>query len=129
MPTKSPVSTTPEEEETASALLDMFLTASYGRLYVTMIGWQDTPSPNLNLFITRELLTWNHLDRGVDFLPVLSVLKLPVQDEVAVVSDHRTLRDRQTDATQTSATDLNHSQGSLYPNLVHQRETCQQHLE
>lgn len=96
MPTKSPVSTTPEEEETASALLDIFLTASYGRLYVMMIGWQDTPSPNLNLFITRELLTWNHLDRGVDFLPVLSVLKLPVQDEVAVVSDHRTLRDRQT---------------------------------
>lgn len=44
--------------------------------------------------VVCQLLTWNHLDCRVDFLPVLSVLKLPVQDEVAVVSDHRTLRAR-----------------------------------
>lgn len=63
-----------------------------------MIGWQDTPSPNPNCTVLRQLLTWNHLDCGVDFFPVLSVLKLPVQDEVAVVSDDRTLRARQTES-------------------------------
>lgn len=45
--------------------------------------------------VNREFLTWNHLDRSVDFLPILWALKLPVQDKVAVVGDHRTLRDGQ----------------------------------
>lgn len=48
----------------------------------------------LNAQLSTKLLTWNHLDGRVDFLPVLSALKLPVQDEVAVISDHWTLRDR-----------------------------------
>lgn len=52
-----------------------------------------------------KLLTWNHLDGRVDLLPVLNALKLPVQDEVAVISDHWTLRDRQ---THTRSDDCSH---------------------
>ena len=36
-------------------------------------------------------LTWDHLDGHIDLLPVLGVLKLPVQDEVAVVCHHGAL--------------------------------------
>lgn len=42
---------------------------------------------------TEEIsqLTWNHLDGHINLLPVVHALKFPVQDEVAVVSHHRTL--------------------------------------
>lgn len=37
-------------------------------------------------------LTWDHLDGSVDLLPVLSMLKLPVENEVAVISHHGALK-------------------------------------
>lgn len=40
---------------------------------------------------TNEL-TWDHFDGSVDFFPVLRMLKLPVEDEVAVISHHRALK-------------------------------------
>lgn len=42
-------------------------------------------------FFHLTVLTWDHLDGCVDFFPVPSSLKLPVQDEVTVISNHRTL--------------------------------------
>lgn len=66
MPTNSPVSTTPEDAESERPA---------GR----------TCSPS------GEVLTWNHLDGRVHLPPVLSAVKLPVQDEVAVVGDHGSL--------------------------------------
>lgn len=37
-------------------------------------------------------LTWDHFDGSVDLFPVLSMFKLPVEDEVAVISHHRALK-------------------------------------
>lgn len=77
MLTKSPVSTTPEEK-----------TVLFDNIHFHL---NSAAQPRA---VISRLLTWNHLDRRVDFLPVLSALKLPVQDEVAVVSDDRPLRVR-----------------------------------
>lgn len=64
MSTNSPVSTTPEDAQTVSVRA--------GRTSIR----------------SGRVLTWNHLDGGVHLPPVLSAVKLPVQDEVAVVGDH-----------------------------------------
>lgn len=39
--------------------------------------------------------TWNHHNLLVHFIPVVQLVKHPVQDEVAVVSHHRTLMAQQ----------------------------------
>lgn len=82
-------------------------------------------TPSSSTSSPPQLLTWDHLDGGVDVLPVLSFLKLPVQDEVAVVSDDGTLR--------AEKTRLRHSTKSLtrtvYPHLVHNKQICQQQFE
>lgn len=66
--------------------------------------WDDDwlPGPTLSEHLSTKLLTWNHLDGRVHLLPVLSALELPVQDEVAVISDHWTLRGRQTHGQMTA---------------------------
>lgn len=86
------------------------------------IVFMDTSSTSSS---PPQRLTWDHLDGGVDVLPVLSFLKLPVQDEVAVVSDDGTLR--------AEKTRLRHSTksltGTVYPHLVHNKQICQQQFE
>lgn len=69
MSTNSPVSTTPEDTQTVSV-------------------------PPGGLSQSGEVLTGDHLDGGVHLPPVRSAVKLPVQDEVAVVGDHGPLREQ-----------------------------------
>lgn len=47
--------------------------------------------PNSNGELLTEL-TWDHFDGSVDLFPVLSMLKLPVEDEVTVIGHHRALK-------------------------------------
>lgn len=74
MPTNSPVSTTPEDGRRVSVRL------------------RDAARPRGLASQGAELLTWDHLDGRVHLRPVLSAVKLPVEDEVAVVGDHGALR-------------------------------------